>query len=122
MSPLYQELKDAIVAAVPSIRTHYNRCMSCGFGFARCQCGQKRTDWFTDREIRLADVLLAIEQTEIKGGEVEYTSYGTIFHIGHYAEFGRKGYYDKCYWTLEKDLSHQSEETISFLHGLLVTK
>lgn len=74
------------------------------------------------RPIRLSDVLVAIEnrKTSSSDGEVDYSSYGILFHIGKYADIGRNGFYSKCYYNLLKDsLDDQSEETISFIYELL---
>jgi hypothetical protein len=69
------------------------------------------------RPIRLADVLLAIENAN---GNIELATYGEPLHIGHYEKPEREGYYSKAYWNLRADdLEKQSEETISFLYELL---
>src|SRR4051794_8155384 len=45
--------------------------------------------------IRLADVLLAIEEGR---ADIEMSLFGDLFHIGHYEKPGKEGYYSKCYW------------------------
>ena len=67
--------------------------------------------WGTERPIRLADVLLAVQKQEYGGSpEFRYTCEKLTSGAWH------------VHWNLRKDdLTEQSEECISFLYDLLTT-
>ena len=110
----YEKLKQAIQQANPEIIVeYYNRCMNCGFGFSHCQCGDKRISQKA-REIRLADVLLAIKMIR----HWDWTDYSFEPDGGF---FDRK-YGGRFHWNLKDDnLDNESEETKQFLIDLLTS-
>lgn len=74
-----------------------------------------------DSRIGIAVVLRAVEKVD-RGqdfGEVEYSTFGDIFHIGKYEKRGRNGYYSKAFWDLKFDYDHQTKETQLFVGSLL---
>lgn len=93
-------VRSAVVKAVPSIREHFNRCMACGYGFAYCRCTPKRTEYYEDRTIRLADCVLAMQLRP----DNDFYTYSRILLL----------------WNLRTDdLSKQSPACIDFLYSLL---
>ena len=107
MTP-YEQLREVIQAANPDLVENYDRCMNCGFGFDYCGCGDKRISK-NEREIRLADVLLASEPFLAVNRDGE-------FFILNTGEFN-----SNVFWNLKDDnLDNQSDETKLFLIDLLV--
>lgn len=105
-----EELKQAIIAKVPSIATREATCSECkGEGSLECIC---EGTWLEVAPITLCDVLRAIGK---KGARFIYA--GT----GEFATHGRKAQYvsDGVFWDLSKDLDGQSDETKGFLYNLL---
>ncbi len=106
-----QKLKKVIIKANPEMRIYYNRCMDCGYGFEYCKCKPKKTEWYRDREIRLADVLLAIQGSG--NGFIGITDGGVFFHEDDGLLNG--------IWNLkDNNLDNQSDELYKFLNKLLV--
>lgn len=72
------------------------------------------------RPIELSDMILAIETNPVQdGGEVDYSAFGIIFHIGKYEKMGRNGYYSKCFYNLSLPFLQQTDETKLFIAKLL---
>jgi len=106
------KLREIIVEANPKIRTYENRCMTCGYGFEYCKCKPKRIEWYIDREIRLADVLLAIGNKSVG---VDAT--GEIVIVKRYDD--RRELVTT--WNFaDNNLDNQSDECKEFLIKLLV--
>lgn len=111
MKKKYQQLKEVIQKSNPEIRTYENRCMTCGYGFDYCKCNPKKTEWYQDREIRLADVLLALK--ELEPSHFQEAIKDLI--IGK--DIGRK----IMVWDLkDNNFDNQSDECKKFLIKLLV--
>lgn len=101
-----EEIRRACIAVNPSIREEYGRCMSCGYGIEFCKHLKNCPLTYSDREIRLSDVLLAIK------GVYYVNTDGYFFKEIDHFPLGN--------WNLLKDsLESQSEECISFIHELI---
>ena len=109
-----KKLQEIIIKSNPKIRTYENRCYTCGYGFSHCKCSPKRTEWYRDREITLANVLITLDEKKIDmfinrvGGFVRY-------------EFGmKKPIHTNINWNLqENNLHNQSDELKNWLYKLL---
>jgi hypothetical protein len=79
-----------------------------------CECPLCQGDRWCSRPIRLADVLLAIEEKDNDVRDVKIYLHQAFHEVGIIW-----GNIEAC-WNLRKDdLTEQSEETINFIAGLL---
>ena len=117
----YNELKEVIQKVNPEIIGDWSGCIVCG-----TMCGICENEPLSSRQIRLADVLLAIDKNPLYTKENSYF----IDSNGNFHEwFTPKGRLDLrtvANWNLQNDsldyhYDHQPE-TVEFLYNLLVTK
>lgn len=113
MTPTIEEkikfVREKVIEILPEIGEV--KVFECG------ECGND--DQMFYRQIRLSDILLAIEYSLFKG-TIEFSTYGDEFHIGVYDRPNRDGYYSKAYYDLRDDnFDHQTNETKEFIWELL---
>ena len=114
-----EKLKQLIIKVVPEIRQYENRCYTCGFGFDYCRCKPKKTEWFKDRPITLADVLVAIRK---KLGDYDcwITTDGHFYRTITNDEDGNHEIEPTgIYWDLEENYDNQSEEFYDWCYELI---